>query len=403
MMNRKNIGQLKPIKKSKVESEETFLKVSDVEPNEIKLNKDTDLDTLIKNNDTLGRYNHQCTKKGKSSASSDDQGYEIIQSSFPIEPESECSLVPLENGFSEVCRLAYNKHHNLILDPNQVWISILLQFSLYVRANSEILREKFVDFEGKRCLIVNATGFLFTADYGKIIEEMAKTQITDNIKDRTVVDWLLPDFSTTTPKDIVIASTSIMSTFQEYFEYLAYLKCNLPSVTLKGNLEDWEKLRSKLDRLVEFDNEKKELTMWKELLVPIFDNFVLTKKGQGDPLWWNRIVNNIGGGSGPTFCSGWISCFGVFNKDGKWQGSEKNPDPTKSEWPVINWDRIPSGIVSVPISVTDEKSYHCTLFSGHFFAQASRDRFDLSPRSDWCILVPKSELESQDNVSIEQE
>jgi hypothetical protein len=48
---------------------------------------------------------------------------------------------------------------------------------------------------------------------------MVDEQILKNIKDPSVVDWLLPGFTTTTPKDRIVASVSIMSALQKFFKY----------------------------------------------------------------------------------------------------------------------------------------------------------------------------------------
>jgi hypothetical protein len=44
--------------------------------------------------------------------------------------------------------LAYNKHHALIIRPDDVWLAILTQISLFVSANAELLRASFVAHEG---------------------------------------------------------------------------------------------------------------------------------------------------------------------------------------------------------------------------------------------------------------
>ncbi len=48
---------------------------------------------------------------------------------------------------------------------------------------------------------------------------MVDEQIVKNIKDPSIVDWLLPAFTTTTPKDRIVASISVMSSMKQYFKY----------------------------------------------------------------------------------------------------------------------------------------------------------------------------------------
>eukprot|EP00957_Ditylum_brightwellii_P024538 1852407-Ditylum_brightwellii.AAC.1 len=66
----------------------------------------------------------------------------IIQSS-----ESHCDVQAAHYGLVSAIMDAYNHHHNLILRPDDVWQAILTQFSFYVNANAEELRDRFVDFD----------------------------------------------------------------------------------------------------------------------------------------------------------------------------------------------------------------------------------------------------------------
>ena len=54
-----------------------------------------------------------------------------------------------------------------------------------------------------------------------------------------MVAWLIPAFTTTTVNDRVVAAVSVMSTLQNYFEYVCCLMCGIPKVTLLGTVEDW--------------------------------------------------------------------------------------------------------------------------------------------------------------------
>ena len=55
---------------------------------------------------------------------------------------------------------------------------------------------------------------------------------------------------------------------------------------------------------------------WLELLTVVLDEFVETKCGVDNMEFWDRICHFSEGGSGPTYLSGWITTFAVFDKDG---------------------------------------------------------------------------------------
>jgi hypothetical protein len=151
---------------------------------------------------------------------------------------------------------------------------------------------------------------------------MVDEQIIKNIKDPSLVDWILPSFSTTLPNDRIVASVSVMSTLQAFFTYKFSLSCGIPNVTLLGTVEDWEMLRAKFDRLLEFEVEGQILmAQWHSWLSVIGDNLLASVKGENRLEFWDKVCSNHGGGSGPSYISGWISTFSVFTEKGEFQGN----------------------------------------------------------------------------------
>ena len=203
---------------------------------------------------------------------------------------------------------------------------------------------------------ISTFGTLFTVDFGNLAKRMVNEQIVNNIKDPSIADWLIPKFSTTTENDRIVASVSMMATLQSYFEYKYSLLCGLPSITLLGSVDDWKLLRSKVDCLLEFDTKDGVMKEWVELLSVVLDEFVETKCGVGNMEFWDRICHYLEGGSGPTYLSGWITTFAVFNKDGKWQGYRRNirGKVAKVAWPAIDTQDIPSGAAAVPVLIDDD-------------------------------------------------
>ena len=300
-------------------------------------------------------------------------------------------------GLVEIATIAYNKHHDLVWRPDDVWQAILTQFSLYVTHNSEKLRDRFVDFKGKRQLEIEAFGTLFTVDFGNLARRMVDEQIVKNIKDSSIADWLIPKFTTTTENDCIVASISMMATLQGYFVFKYCLSCGLPSITLLGTVDDWKLLRSKVDRLLEFDTKDGLMKKWLELLTVVLDEFVETKCGVDNMEFWDRICHFSGGGSGPTYLSGWITTFAVFDKDGKWQGDTREVryfrEIIKTDWPAIDTQDVPSGATAVPVLIDDNGTeYEGHMIAGHFAYDGNNTT--VQPRADWCIAVGSVKPES---------
>jgi hypothetical protein len=50
--------------------------------------------------------------------------------------------------------MAYNHHGDIMISPDDVWVTIMFFFSKYVNDNAEELRSKFVDHEGEKKLVI---------------------------------------------------------------------------------------------------------------------------------------------------------------------------------------------------------------------------------------------------------
>lgn len=141
----------------------------------------------------------------------------IIQHSGTLAQRSSEQSLYAEWGLVSTVVLAYNTHHQLVLRPDDFWQAILTQLSFYIQARAEALRDRIVDFQGQKTLVIQMGGTLFSADFGYFAQKMAE-KIAANIKDPAVATWIIPSFTTTTTNDRIAASVTLMSTLQAYFE-----------------------------------------------------------------------------------------------------------------------------------------------------------------------------------------
>jgi hypothetical protein len=233
---------------------------------------------------------------------------------------SRAEVAASKFGLVSTVMHAYNWHHNLVIRPDDIWIAILVQFNLYVNAHAEELRHLFVAHEGKKELVIDAIGTRYTVDFGDMSRQMGQL-IQENVLDAGLRSWLVPDFTTTTTNDQIVASVVMMATLAAYFTYIFRMLCGIPSVTLLGEKQDWEKLLKKIDKLLEYGHPT---TKWHELLKPILSRFVAAfdaPDSQANLDFWANIasveINGSGGGDG--LLSGWITAFCFFGLDGKSQ------------------------------------------------------------------------------------
>lgn len=175
----------------------------------------------------------------------------IIQSSFG-DLDHASMLVPYGNGLVNGIIRAFQQDLHLVLRPDDIWLSILTQFSMFVNANAEQLRAHFVSHQGQKSLMIDVSPYpVGNVNMGKFAQEMTHL-IEKNVVDPDLKDWIIPDFTTTTDEDRSVASIVMMGTLQKYFDYILRGGCGFPSVTLLGEKADWEKILYRIRKLSQY-------------------------------------------------------------------------------------------------------------------------------------------------------
>jgi hypothetical protein len=309
-------------------------------------------------------------------------------------PWEWASTAPSDNGFVRSIIHAYNKHHKLVIRPDDVWMAIAVQFSLYVNGRSEELRSLFVEHTGKKQLKVKASGTLRTMDYGELSKSMVE-QLRANVKDADLCSWILPAFSTTTDNDIIAGSVVLMASMKKYFDYKFSLECGIPEITLLGTPEDWDLIKERVQALRKYGDET---SRWADMLQVVMENFCRTARGDIPVDFFSKICDYREGGSGPDYLSGWVTAFCVFDEEGKWQipVTERQAALAAESggYLVIDTDDIPAGYVTVDVLIDDNGIKHESLmFAGHAsYVEVADDT--LMPKITWAIALKDRKPES---------
>jgi hypothetical protein len=218
------------------------------------------------------------------------------------------------DGFVRGTIEAWAQHQHLVIRPDDVWFTILTQMNFYMTKNGDKpeIREVFVSHEGKEKIFVAAD----TLEGGVI---QFQYEIQKRVKTEWLLEWIQPNFSTSTPADGMTANVLMMGLMRHYFEYYDCVTCGIPSITLKGEKADWERLLSKLNRFAEFGREP---SFYADALRPILTRFVKTFEDPTNPdirKFWSQIVSAEFSGDcgGPPFeVTGWIVGFHYWKPNG---------------------------------------------------------------------------------------
>ncbi|RQM28653.1 hypothetical protein B5M09_006076 [Aphanomyces astaci] len=341
---------------------------------------------------------------------------EVIQSSSSstVDGDHDDTIIASANGFVQGAVRAYNQHHHLILRPDDVWLAIMTQFGLFVNGHAEAVRDKLVKHkEGTQGLVVKTVGSLRTVDHGFLATQLVQ-QMTDHLVDPALSEWVLPSFSTTTDHDRVVGSVVMLAAAKKYFTYKSVLSCGIPSVTLHGSVSDWQEIRRRVTTLSRFDHIL--TAKWQRMLEPVLDQFVAAANNTPDVGFWRRICHAVGGGSGPSYLSGWITLFSVFNDQGEWMGDPRTESVTMwrtsnvqggapaieahvetigGDFPVVEMADVAPGYLTVDVTVIDHSVRFTTvLFAGHL-AYKVEGKNAIQPTLAWAMALKPRERKNK--------
>ena len=218
---------------------------------------------------------------------------------------------------------AYAGHYSVILSPDAIWTLISQGFCHHISLNTEKLKDKIVNHEGKMEISVISEYDLYSPlmDWDTLLNGF-DIQIAENTKGN-IADIMRADFSTTGNTERITSQVTLMSAVKSYFDFAAiHTICGIPTITIEGTPDDWRKIIKKVESLRDYD-----LSWWVDDLKPILQEFVNASEGNINKDFWQNIMKKDrpesmknGAGCGvkdATKFDGWFLKFMPFDKDGR--------------------------------------------------------------------------------------
>ena len=277
---------------------------------------------------------------------------------------------------------AYENHLPIRLTPDIIWLLIVQGFSHHVNYNSKELREKFVNFEGKKKLEIIIPKYhsykqMTSEDYAELFEKLTE-KIKENVGEELIntIDF---NFSTSNEITKVVGYASIMSSLKKFFEFRGFCHmCNYPYIILEGKLEDWESILKKTKDLSKYDLER-----WTSMLEISLKEIIETKKGNINKQFWKNILYpdkidekiEIAVYKYKTIqvdgINGWLLTFFPYYKDGYFRYT--NSIKTKDLW------RLPEKILKTPLLMKsdDEGETPMIIYSGFLGMKVDKEKNNL--------------------------
>lgn len=276
------------------------------------------------------------------------------------------------HGFASAAISAYDLHLPLCVDVEAVKLTIVQQFGIHVNQNAETLRDKLVNHEGKKEIIVRRDDFVRGSKnpWLEVFSEFSdavKAQISDP---ELVMRIRLPNTTTTVVTQAAM-EIALLDVVQKYFDYTLMTLCGIPSVTLLGTVDDWKNLKSLVSYLGQFDFE-----WYTNNLLPILDEFIAAAEGNPRTDFWAGMVRTADKGSGCPRYYGWIKYLFAYDGDNKFNHNEKS---------YIETQNLSSGISSVPFKWNYLGQEFSMKFLSGFFALGVNNRGEVYPEIGWVI------------------
>lgn len=275
---------------------------------------------------------------------------------------------------------AYADHRPFVISPDMIWLLISQGFAHHVNASPELLRDLFVDFTGKRTLVISSENITLesTSSEWEGIFPKFEEQLSLNTKEN-LIDILSAGFSTTTCVERIASQITVMEVMKPYFEFVHItIVCGIPEITLKGTPDDWKKIREKARALASYD-----LQWWISELDPLLEGFIDASEGKIDRDFWRNMFkyHTEKRYGSPKRIDGWIIKFFPYDKEGNRNDLQQ----------LSSANRLPEEIVKVDlkhIQLDDDGHGSETmleLWAGFFGLDQDRQTYALTPRIGWMI------------------
>ena len=211
--------------------------------------------------------------------------------------------------FVAMVGMAFANHHSIEIFPDDIWLLIMDGIRMHVKNNRDALKGKFVQDGSDTNIVIIDNSLTPQAPPTAWKRNISKIYDTLYLKlPEATKNAFDVDFSTSTAIDKFVSKTMLMAISSEYYTYTIMTLCGIPQIFIKGNKEDWEKLKSSFDNLANI----LDMPWWAEQIDPILNEFISAFDKKYNMEFWRSIYKDVprgkGSGTQPKI-NGWITKF----------------------------------------------------------------------------------------------
>lgn len=306
----------------------------------------------------------------------------------------ESSEVILEGGAAthglvNAVYVAFSQHRPLVLTPDAIWITLAQGVVHHITNHAEALRSSVVRHKDKMTLQAETFELSSAQHWAEAVEQWGEG-IRQHMQG-DLYQLIICDFSTTSPVIRTASQVVMMDAFQQYFDYGLSCICGIPSITVTGTVDDWVKIRERIDRMATF-----HLDWWTDRLKPICDGFIATVQGTPSQRFWKHIYSpkEMYGGD---LITGWVTdLFPYLTHPVTNAPTIRNPilaipRENLTEEDGLSSAKVPTGLSRAPFvlkSASADDSMELELVAGFLGVKQQADGGQLEPEIGWAVVEP---------------
>lgn len=311
-----------------------------------------------------------------------------------------------DHGFMFAALQAHLTGTCLLIRPDDIWLAIISQLSLYVQQQSPLAnklwkpnlseqdRELVLPMEtvGDPLLVANLRRFFA----GLFLNDEA-------------VSWITPNFTTSRSIDGMLALMLMSPVAKRHvarnrdsapFDSTRYAKvrdaCAIPRLYVAGEIDDWKLLAMRIEHILTYvgDDEQERLMRWSQQLLAIVNEFIQSfhlELGRG--IFWDHLVSHIFAAhdisSPAVLMQGWIKYLSPFDRLHQWI----LPDMAHAPLDVQD---VASAMADVPLWLEwgNKKRVAALLRGGHVsFGRAEvAEHPYIAPRLEYALIAETTDL-----------
>jgi hypothetical protein len=165
-------------------------------------------------------------------------------------PNADKALIPIGHQEGQANLLlrtidkCFSNHFPLKITPDLLWMLVIQGVAQHVKLTKKESQTLLVKHKRMKKISITKDELLYDDSKWSEIPLDIINKFRANLVDDTILDTLIPHYSTTTPIETTAFEIGVMDVFSSFFEYWAFSLCGIPEIHLEGSHEDWGKFKT---------------------------------------------------------------------------------------------------------------------------------------------------------------